>query len=139
MKNQIKTVTFFEAGKAFFTVSNPVNEHYTYKIRKKKFDSKSCWFIYLLTGTDNESSYTYLGCYEPSLKTVRLTSKSQYLPESKPVKVLQWAINKVKQNSTIPEGYKIQHEGKCARCGRLLTTPQSIDLGIGPECIKHMK
>ena len=31
-------------------------------------------------------------------------------------------------------GYKVHHEGKCGRCGRKLTTPESCLRGIGPEC-----
>jgi hypothetical protein len=31
------------------------------------------------------------------------------------------------------------HEGKCGRCGRLLTVPSSIESGIGPECSKIMR
>ena len=27
------------------------------------------------------------------------------------------------------------HEGRCGRCGRKLTVPESIEAGYGPECI----
>lgn len=27
-------------------------------------------------------------------------------------------------------------EGKCGRCARRLTTPESVQLGFGPECAK---
>jgi hypothetical protein len=50
--------------------------------------------------------------------------------------VIRWAVKAVAKGS-LPEGYKIQHEGKCCRCGRTLTTPESIERGIGPECVKH--
>ena len=30
----------------------------------------------------------------------------------------------------------LQHIGKCCKCGRKLTDPKSIELGIGPECAK---
>jgi hypothetical protein len=32
------------------------------------------------------------------------------------------------------DGYRIQVEDACGRCGRALTDPESIDRGIGPEC-----
>ena len=32
-------------------------------------------------------------------------------------------------------GFEIWHEGKCGRCGRKLTVPESIACGFGPECI----
>jgi hypothetical protein len=30
---------------------------------------------------------------------------------------------------------EIWHEGRCGRCGRKLTVPESIHNGYGPECI----
>lgn len=33
----------------------------------------------------------------------------------------------------------IYNEGKCVRCGRTLTTPESVSMSIGPECAKQMK
>jgi hypothetical protein len=29
---------------------------------------------------------------------------------------------------------EVMHVGKCCKCRRLLTTPESIQRGIGPEC-----
>lgn len=136
MENKIKDVKFFEGGKAIFTVSNPANEHYTFKIRHKE---DMPFFVSLLSGPDNYSNYTYLGIYNPSDYSVRLTQKSKFLEDSRPVKVIRWAIRKVANHEEIPEGYKIQHEGKCCRCGRKLTVPESIESGWGPECIKFLK
>ena len=34
-------------------------------------------------------------------------------------------------------GFEIMHEGRCCRCNRTLTHPDSIKTGIGPECAKH--
>lgn len=133
--SSITDIKFFELGKAIFTVSNPSNKHYTYKIKLKKFEKNSCWFIYLLTGPQNTSDYTYLGVYVPSIHGVRITAKSKYTEDSEPVKVLKWALARI-ANDNLPVGYKIQHEGRCGRCGRTLTTPESISRGIGPECIK---
>lgn len=37
-------------------------------------------------------------------------------------------------NGTLPEHIQIMHHGKCGACGRPLTDPLSIQLGIGPKC-----
>ena len=136
------TKTFLLAGKAIFTVHNNSNEHYTYKVRKSREDSPwgQRYFVSLLTGPDNELSYTYIGILEPNTGVLRLTKQSQYPYSSKAVKVLQWALNVVWRDAfdKVPIGYGIKHEGKCGRCGRTLTTPESIDCGIGPECLKIM-
>jgi len=51
------------------------------------------------------------------------------------VQAFEWTVKKL-YNGTL-SGVKIFHEGKCCRCGRRLTTPTSVQNGIGPECIKH--
>lgn len=130
--NDITDKRFFEGGRAVFTVSNGQGEHYTYRIGRSKEDQPL--FVGLLTGPNNEQDYTYMGIYSPDTGSVRLTQKSKYTPDSKPVKVIQWAINTVRNGKTLPSGYSIQHEGRCCRCGRTLTDPTSIQLGIGPEC-----
>lgn len=39
---------------------------------------------------------------------------------------------------TLASKCDIRHEGKCGRCGRALTRPESIDTGLGPECAAKM-
>lgn len=133
--NPITSPKFFEGGKAIFTVANPQGQHYTFKI---KHDKGTPFFVSLLTGPDNYLNYTYLGMYIPQNKTVTLTAKSKFKEDSTPVKVIRWAIKMISDNKPLPQGYSIQHEGRCCRCGRLLTTPESIKHGIGPECMKMM-
>lgn len=132
--NSIHDKKFFSGGNALFTVSNNKGDHYTFKIRKPREDAP--YFINLLTGPQNTSNFTYMGIYNPDSLKVVLTKKSKFNYESTPVKVLVWAIRQVAFNKELPEGYKIQHEGRCCRCGRTLTTPESIEKGIGPECAK---
>jgi len=137
--NSIKSVDFFKGGKAFFTVSGK-GTHYTFKISAKKKNNRILpegpFFVSLLTGPDNYANYKYLGMYDHQHPGVRLTAKSSFNNESVPVKTVRWAVSKVLSHETLPEGWAIQHEGKCCRCGRKLTTPESINNGIGPECIK---
>jgi hypothetical protein len=136
MENRINNLKFFTGGRALFTVSNGKGEHYTFRINKPKKDDKGNppYFISMLTGPDNTSNYTYLGLYIPQFNTVRLTSKSKFASESTPVKVLNWAFKKVAEGGNLPEGYSIAHEGYCCKCGKLLTDPISIEMGIGPNC-----
>jgi hypothetical protein len=35
----------------------------------------------------------------------------------------------------MPDALEIWHEGRCGRCARRLTVPESIAQGFGPECI----
>ena len=128
------TKQFFTAGKAVFTVANPEGKHYTYKIRKSKDGEK--FFVSLLTGPQNTSDYTYMGVLENG--SIRLTMASTYKEDSLPVKVVRWALSLVWRDMPFPNGYSLHHEGKCCRCGRPLTVPESIESGIGRKCQKML-
>jgi len=128
---------FVTAGRAVFTVSNGSGEHYTYRVTRKEKDGREgdyVYFVNLLSGCDNDNDYTYLGVFEPGRCEVRLTRKSKLSEESKPVAVVRWALRRVWAGDGIPPGYQIQHAGKCGRCGRTLTVPESIETGLGPQC-----
>lgn len=130
--NEIKDKRFFSAGRAVFTVDNGKGQHYTYRIGHSKPEQPL--FVGLLTGPNNEADYTYMGIFNPETGEVRLTAKSKYTNDTQPVKVIRWAIKKVIEGQPLPEGYSVKHEGKCCCCGRALTDPLSIELGIGPIC-----
>ena len=128
---------FLTGGHAIFTASSPKGTHYTFSVsRPKDFTPDSpVWFVSVLTGSDNTSDYTYLGLLDGS-GLLRLTKKSrEYYTEKTPsYEVGRWAIAKIWRGEEMPDGYKIQHMGKCGRCGRPLTDPLSCELGIGPIC-----
>ncbi len=130
---------FITAGQAIFTVkSGRDGSHYTFQVTKKENDDgrPPVWFVSLLTGPDNTSDYTYLGLLDVALWRVRLTAKSRMQADSTPVRVLQWALSAIKSGQTLPAGYRIHHEGRCGRCGRVLTVTESVESGLGPECAK---
>jgi hypothetical protein len=129
---------FILGGKAIFTVSNPTGERYTFRVNRKDAEPGSrytdpTFFVKLLTGPENSTDYTYLGLLTPA-GDVKLTKASRYTDETKPVRVIRWALRLVFQGASLPAGYAIHHEGRCGRCGRLLTVPESVDSGFGPEC-----
>jgi len=128
---------FVLAGRAVFTVSNPQGLRYTFKVTGKKGTEGRgpVWFVSLLTGPDNESDYTYMGILDAEIGRITLTKASRYNYGSMPVKVAQWACTLIWKGAELPEGYSIHHEGRCGRCGRALTVPESVDSGFGPECI----
>lgn len=131
---------FVLAGKAIFTIDNGKGTHYTYKVTHKEATGQynESWFVSLLTGPDNTSNYTYLGMLNPFNGAVSLTRKSKFDDLTLPVRVIRWALNIIWSSKELPTGYNIRHEGRCGRCGRVLTVPESIDTGIGPECAKLM-
>lgn len=136
---------FITAGKAILTVEVPphlkrtqpdVAPHYTYKIARAK-DGDSPLFVSLLTGPDNLSDFTYLGILDELTGGVRLTRASKLPAEAWPVRLLSHVCKAIFQDrgSEIERaGFAVHHEGRCGRCGRRLTVPESITTGLGPEC-----
>ena len=120
---------FVLGGKAIFTVSNDKGEHFTYKIAKHQ--TIDMFFAHVLSGADG--MYTYMGIFDRSRGVVVKGAKG-IAPTCKSVKVLEWAIRVINGLSAIPVGYEIQHEGKCSKCGRPLTDPESIRTGMGSTC-----
>ena len=133
------TREFFQAGKATFTVENTQSgEYYTYCIRTNTYPNNDAVsrFVSLLTGSDNESDYTYLGMWRYGRFE---TTKASQLPiESAPCRGIAYVIDVVEGRREEHPLMKIRHEGKCGKCGRKLTTPESLDRGIGPECWARM-
>lgn len=122
---------FILAGNATFTIeSSKSGKRYTYKIRQCQ-DNKKLYFVSLLRGSDNTSDYNYLGIIINN--TFKLTKKSRVTFNTPSVKVFNFFFQK--RNKLEKVGINIYHEGKCGKCGRKLTTPQSIKLGLGPVCI----
>lgn len=132
---------FLLAGKAHFTAENLTSgQRFTFRISKVEPEEGSpyktpCWFAGLLTGPDNEHHYDYLGMVLPQGLELRLTKASKRPEGDQAVRVLRWVLKLVENGGPIPKGYAIHHEGKCGRCGRLLTVPSSIAAGLGPECV----
>ncbi len=129
---------FLLAGKAIFTAQNDKGEHFTFKIAMKKGDpngqfKNDIYFAYLLTGPDNESSYTYLGVVVPG-DVMTVVNRKQAPATDKARAILNYLFKVVAGVKALPVGYDLKHAGRCGRCGRTLTVPSSIDAGLGPEC-----
>jgi len=129
---------WLKAGKAIFTIEGEKeDEHWTFKVCHKKANVVygETWFVQLLTGQDNESSYSYLGILRAD-GSLSQTLKSFKAPRA--VNVFNQTIPSVKNDTH--KGrivFKFKRSIQCCVCARRLTTPESITAGIGPECSKY--
>lgn len=139
MKGQIAAENakdYILAGNATVTlVSKKTGTRFTYKIRVGK-NAGDPHFIRLLTGPDNTRSYSYMG---------RIVNQESYIHDRKnragsanspAAKGFLWVWTKLlaRQFKDVDANVEIWHEGKCGKCGRKLTVPESIATGIGPVC-----
>jgi hypothetical protein len=126
---------FVFAGNAIFTIENTTTgNRFTYKTQQCE-DDASLWFVKVLTGPDNESSYQYLGIIRGSITGGLYTHgrKSRIGVDAPAAVAFAWFWQRQDQ---LPASIAVCHEGHCGRCGRLLSVPDSIRTGFGPECIK---
>lgn len=119
-------------GNALFTVvSEKTGKRFTYKILEQKDES---FKVMYLNGPDNERNYKQFGKIEmkncmPEYKCISVHHRDQPHNIAFEYIFLNLAIK-----YPMPS-LKIYHNGRCCRCGRTLTVPESIERGIGPECI----
>jgi len=68
----------------------------------------------------------------------KYSSKSSIGPDAPSVVGFAWLIRALDAGRDVSSLALITHEGRCGRCGRLLTVPASVACGIGPECAGKM-
>lgn len=128
---------FIFGGNAIITLeSSKTGRRFTFKVKiAKKDDIKSPYFVSLLTGSNNEESYTYMGTIfnNDEIFSFKLTKKSKITEDSFSYKAFDIFL-KLLMNNKLHNDMNIYHSGACGRCGRTLTTPDSLITGLGPEC-----
>jgi hypothetical protein len=132
--------TFLFAGNARITlVSKRTQTRFTYRVRRPQ-DKGMIYFVSVLTGNDNESSYQYLGLYrradDPQYEH---GAKSKISIDAPSCRAWCFFSRNVLERQQMPDDLEVWHEGRCGRCGQTLTVPESIERGIGPECWNHVR
>lgn len=138
-------LNYILAGNAKVTlVSKKTGTRFTYRVREpnptthntgavQAFSKRKILFVSLLTGPDNDTSYSYLGQIYPSDMNYQHGRKSRISVLALSAKAFAWFWDNL-QEGKIPDQLEVWHEGTCGKCGRSLTDPQSIARGIGPVC-----
>lgn len=135
---------FMNAGNATVTLrSKTTDTRFTYRIQAPHFPgnegtnsardvNNDMRFVKVLTGADNENSYSYLGFIRRGV-FFHGGTKSRVGRDAPSAKAFAWAWKMLAQD-VLPDTLEIWHEGRCGRCQRKLTVPSSIASGFGPEC-----
>ena len=136
------TWEFATAGDAIFTVELPESfqhpekrPHFTFRVQESK-DGKVL-FVKVLTGPENTKAYSYMGLLSRDDGLLRRTAKSKIRETDLRFQIARRVLAVVKADrgqDILDKGWDVHHEGKCGCCKHLLTTPESIQRGIGPKC-----
>jgi hypothetical protein len=117
-----------------YTVVFDDGDYRTFKVTADEADEEF-WnertVIRLLTGPDNESSYTGVAHVTDDGRVVvwKKARDAERLNEA--LRVL------VGDPKAAASAYGLR-SGKCGLCGRTLTTPESLERGIGPVCAEKL-
>lgn len=131
---------YVEAGKATLTIkSRKTGTRFTYLFKRPPAEpgkDRPIWAA-LLSGPDNVTDYQFLGTLWTDAAVAyryRHGGKSKVSSSSPSVLALQWLVKALTHGEKSLAQAEIWHEGRCGRCGRKLTVPESIANGLGPEC-----
>ena len=132
---------FALAGRAYLTlVSKKTGARFTYEIKEPpqlegEPPSAVSHLIGVLTDSNNEGRYSYFGHIYRKDGFYTYGKKAQIGEDAPSVKAFRWFYREVIEGQRWPaEQLEVWHEGRCGKCGRKLTVPESIARGIGPEC-----
>lgn len=124
---------FVHAGAAIFTLHSSVSgKRYTFKVSASEPSEQypeRCWFVSLLTGPDNTADYHYIGRIAKHRGGLEFRAKHPHPAAD----AFGWFHPRA-VNGTLPATCGVTHAGRCARCARLLTVPESVATGFGPDC-----
>lgn len=129
--NNSDALKFIFAGNSTATfVNTKTNNRFTFKVKQKK--DSNLFFVSVLTNPD---TYTYIGTVING--QFKHGKKSKINKDAQSVRVFDYVFNNLVSNS-LPNFVEVWHEGRCGKCGKTLTVPNSIANGLGPECIKTL-
>jgi len=135
------TVKFLLAGNAHVTFqSRRTGTRFTYRVplaeARQGDDRAPPHFVSVLTGSNNDGDYTYLGCIFEGQRFVH--GKKSRISEDAPSAVaFDWVWRTLTSGKMHPE-LGVWHEGRCGACGRRLTDPLSISRGMGSSCWERL-
>lgn len=132
----IDMLAFASAGNAIFTLAGK-SSRFTYRMRLS--DDSRVFFVSVLTGSDNTNDYTYLGTIKNAEHAQFMHGRKSTITADAPsARAFVWFWDQLTRDGDKIDQVKFYHEGRCGRCARLLTVPESIERGIGPDCAERM-
>lgn len=138
---------FLLAGRATLTVeARASRSRFTFKFSRpevlpNEIRERPIW-VSVLSGPDNTSDYAYLGTIwidAQGIWAYRHGKKSSVGEDAPSVRAARWFLALLQRDpAKLFEQAEVYHAGRCGRCGRKLTVPESITTGFGPECAGRM-
>jgi len=136
--------SFVTAGRASFIVANPAGESVTVKVSKSRSDKldrngnrlpPKMW----VSVRHNNAPWQWVGALNEDAGSINIaTHRSVTVPDPRVISIANWALECIWKGLQVPSGYRLEHTGRCGRCGKMLRDAESIQRGFGPECVKYI-
>ncbi len=121
-------LTYILAGRSRVTLKSlKTGDHYTYEVVAK--DEHGPHFVRVLGGEDN---WLYIGTIFER-RGFKWTRKAVCSNTAPAYVAFSWVFGFLAVGH-MPATVEVWHSGRCGRCGRELTDPESIARGLGPVC-----
>ncbi len=139
ISNEI-ALPFLLAGKCEVTIKSlQSGNHFTYNLKRKESTMEGTKYIYFVNVQKKGGDSVYAGIvfYDErnDVFCFNQGKKGQMGINNTEIKALIYVMNKLHYGHHHID-VEIYHCGKCGRCGKKLTTPESILTGLGPECAR---
>lgn len=126
----------------FTLVSRKTATRFTYKISSwntNNYRDKKSYTVAVLTGTDNDNHFQTIAYIHKEKDSMpQLHHAYRRISKDAPsYKAFVWLFVNMLHTQKLSDSVIIYNSGKCAKCGRTLTDPLSIERGLGPECYSH--
>lgn len=144
-----------------YTVSHPTGGHFTIKLYTETARSSPLLgkrIFAMLVGPNNTHDFQGVAFWDDAKETAYVWRRFKKQPDSSfPVNAYHWSwdnwsvteqriallcdliIRAKRPGGAVAalQGYTVQLAGRCLVCNRKLTTPESIEYGIGPICAER--
>lgn len=122
---------YIYGGKGIVTLLSPSGEHHTYMFKKPLNEDVFPNDILFVYAVHEQSKLFYIGMIEQG--KFRLTRASRFLNDTPIVRGVRYIMRMMTEPNLVTP-MELYHEGMCSVCGRPLTNPKSIKIGVGPKC-----
>ena len=135
-KDQIQMYVFGGKG-GFLLRSVNTGKEYEYKINPMSVYNPnfSEYVFYISQKTEHGSEF--LGVLKIDENKYIHSKKSNVMYNSEVIKGILWLLKQFEIDDEFPVTMEFYHMGICSCCGKRLTTPLSIEIGIGPICFER--
>lgn len=122
---------YITGGKGVVTLKSYTGIHHTYSFEAPSQNKSDDNLLFVKTLVNNDT-WVYVGMYKNG--KFQLTKASKYTKDSPIVKGVYYIMKLMYKPGFSDDRMHLFHEGICSVCGRPLTNPESIQIGVGPVC-----